>query len=101
LKFTNYESKTLLELLMIICEDLIPYYSRHSSEKTVMTYRKADVKIKNDAKVLKDSSFYQPIDSDFLIFYYGQHSIFKIDTNEKTCSCRWNISYGTCKHIYK
>jgi hypothetical protein len=50
LKFTNYESKSLVELLMIICEDLIPYYSRHSTDKMIMSYRKADVKVKNEAK---------------------------------------------------
>ncbi len=101
MKFTNYETKSLLELLIIICEDLIPYYSRNSSDKIIMSYRKADATVKNDAKVLKDSCFHQPIHSDYLIYYFGVSSIFTVNTNDKTCSCRWNLAYGTCKHIFK
>jgi hypothetical protein len=57
-----------------------------------MSYRKADATVKNDAKVFKDSCFHQPINSDYLIYYFGVSSI---------CSCRWNWAYDTCKHIFK
>ena len=79
-------------MLQIICEDLIPYYSRHSTEKSVMRYRVADAKIKNNSKSLLDSSFHQPVDSDNFIFYYGVNNIYKIDILSKNCSCRWNMA---------
>ena len=91
---------SLLELLQIICEDLIPYYSRQCSNKPIMRYRLADSKIKYEAKRLTDCSFHQPIDID-LIFYFGESSIYTIDLLSKSCTCRWFLAYGTCKHIFK
>ena len=100
LKFTNYEWTSLLQLLKIICEDLIPYYSTHCSDKSVMMYRVADLKVKGEANSLVNNRFHLPITSDF-IYYFGENSLYKIFPTSKTCSCRWHLAYGTCKHIYK
>jgi len=95
---------SLIQLIKLICEDLIPYYSTHSSTKQVMTYRVAD------SKLLKDSSFHQPITENLLVHYgftdnmifnLGDSTIYRIDISSKSCTCRWNMAYGTCKHIYK
>ena len=103
LKFTNHESFSLLQLIKIICEDLIPYYSTNSSNKSIMRYRSADAKIKQQSLVLKPDQFHQPIFfniSDF-IYFFGESSIYKIDIESKTCTCRWHKAYGSCKHIYR
>jgi hypothetical protein len=101
---------SLIQLIKLICEDLIPYYSTHSSTKQVMTYRVADSKVKSDSKLLKDSSFHQPITENLLVHYgftdnmifnLGDSTIYRIDISSKSCTCRWNMAYGTCKHIYK
>ena len=39
MKFWNFESIKLLQLLQIICDDLIPYYSKNSADKSLMRYR--------------------------------------------------------------
>jgi hypothetical protein len=100
---------TLLQLLQIICEDLIPYYSKHSSDKTITRYRTADSKVKSESKKIINNAFHVPIDDikilfnkdiDF-IYYFGLKSIYQINPIDKTCTCRWNLAYETCKHIYK
>ena len=98
LKFTNYESKSLLELLKILCEEIIPYYSKVCATKVPSMFRVADVKVKSDADKLKDIQFYK-INND--IYYFGVGSIYKINIENRSCTCRWNMSYATCKHIYK
>ena len=70
---------SLIQLIKLICEDLIPYYSTHSSTKQVMNYRVADSKVKSDSKLLKDSSFHQPITENLLF----------------SCTCRWNMADDT------
>jgi hypothetical protein len=101
---------SLLQQIKLICEDLIPYYSTQSSSKQLMTYRVAGNKVKSDSKLLKDSNFDQPINdnrllhygyTDNMIFYFGDSAIYRIDSFYKTCTCRWHMAYGTCKHIYK
>ena len=54
LKFTIYESKSLLELLKIICEELIPYYSKVCEIRVPSLYRQADVKATNCANIFKN-----------------------------------------------
>ena len=102
LKFTNYESMSLHQLLQIICEDLIPYFSKNSADKSLMRYRVADAKTKSEVRVLSNISFHQPIDNhNNFIYYFGISSIYQINPIQKTCTCRWNLAIGTCKHIYK
>ncbi len=67
-KFTNYESKSQLELLKIICEDIIPYYSNTSKMKTPYTCRMPDAKIKSDALSMNENMFHKIGET---IFYFG------------------------------
>lgn len=97
-------------MIKLIYEELIPYYSTHSSTKQMMTYWVADSKVKSDSKLLKDSSFHQPITenlllhygfTDNMIFYLGDSTIYRINISSQSCTCGWHMAYGTCKHIYK
>jgi hypothetical protein len=105
-KCDNYEEKhgmkslSLLQLIKIICEELIPYYSSHCSDKPIMRYRVATLKNKSEANTLATNRFHQPLDTDF-IFYFSSDQIYAINPHLKTCTCRWNLAYGCCKHIYK
>ena len=91
---------SFLQLLKIICEDLIPYYSNQSSNESILKYRPAHAKIKQKSIMLKEDRFHQPIVSDF-IYYFGLNSIFKINSETKSCTCRWFMAYASCKHIYR
>ena len=97
-KFTNYDPKSLLELLKIICEDISPYYSNTCKMKTPSTCRMPDAKIKCDALSMNENIFHKIGET---IYYFGKTNVYQIDPERKTCSCRWNLSYATCKHIYK
>jgi hypothetical protein len=59
---------TLLQLLQIICEDVIPYYSKHSSDKTITRYRTADSKVKSESKKIINNAFHVPIDDIKILF---------------------------------
>ncbi len=95
-EFKNYEKLSLIQLIQLICEDLIPYYSTHSSNKQLMTYIVADSKVESDSKSLKVSNFHQPITdnllvqygfTDSMIFYLGDSAIQRIDISSKSCTC--------------
>jgi hypothetical protein len=74
-----------------------------------MRYRVADAKVKSNAKNLLPNMFHQPIDDNKIIFdktidfiyYFGLSLIYQVNPVKKTCTCRWNLAYGSCKQIYK
>ena len=92
---------SLHQLLQIICEDLIPYFSKNSADKSLMRYRVADAKTKSEVRVLSNISFHQPIDNhNNFIYYFGISSIYQINPIQKIHNRNHKLKHNHKHHLF-
>ena len=100
--FSNYHLLDLLDLVNLLKDHAIPYYSSNRASYQFSWQRQPTFKMKKLFKTFEMNEENFSVNNSYknLIHYKGLNSATTIDINNKTCTCRWYNAYAMCAHLY-